>query len=142
MTGSKPVVTPSIKVTPEELDSEKELQPHSHTAYRAAAARANYLAADRIDIQFSAKEICRWMSKPTTSSLAALKRLVRYLRGAPRLVFRYRRQKVEYVDVYSDTDWAGCPSTQPSVSLSSGEAEFSGVVKGAGMGLGLSLIHI
>ena len=62
------------------------------------------------------------------------------------------------VEVYSDTDWAGCQktrkstsggglvlgshlikswsSTQNLVSLSSGEAEFYGVVKAAGMGLG------
>ncbi len=60
--------------------------------------------------------------------------------------------------MYTDTDWAGCArtrkstsggcimlgehaiktwsSTQTSVSLSSGEAEFYGVIKGAGMGLG------
>jgi hypothetical protein len=65
---------------------------------------------------------------------------------------------VEGVDVYTDTDWAGCPktrkstsggcvmlgshaikhwsSTQTSVALSSGEAEFAGVIRGAGQGLG------
>ena len=84
--------------------------------------------------------------------------MCRYIAGAPRLVYRYPWQTVEAVDTYSDTDWAGCPktrkstsggcvmlgchvikhwsSTQPSVSLSSGEAEFYGVVRGAGMGLG------
>ena len=62
------------------------------------------------------------------------------------------------MDVYTDTDWAGCPktrkstsggsvmfgshlikhwsSTQTSVALSSGEAEFAGVIRGAGQGLG------
>ncbi len=62
------------------------------------------------------------------------------------------------IDVYSNTDWAGRPktrkstsggclmlgthllkswsSTQASVSLSSGEAEFYGVLKAAGVGLG------
>ena len=68
------------------------------------------------------------------------------------------------VVVYSDTDWAGCvrtrkstsggciligshliktwSSTQSSVALSSGEAEFYGVVKAAGYGLGYqALLH-
>jgi hypothetical protein len=98
------------------------------------------------------------MSQPTTGSLEALKRLCRFLVGAPRLVWRYDYQDECQISVYSDTDWAGCPrtrkstsggcilmgkhlikswsSTQASVALSSGEAEFYGVVKAAGAGLG------
>ena len=98
------------------------------------------------------------MSTPTENSWDALKRLCRYLAGLPRLVYTYGWQEVDAVDVYTDTDWAGCPrtrkstsggcvmlgkhtiktwsTTQSSVSLSSGEAEFNGVVRGAGMGLG------
>ena len=90
--------------------------------------------------------------------MAALKRLGRYLGGRPRLVFKYAFQSADTVDCYSDTDWAGCPktrkstsggvillgehilktysSTQPTVSLSSGEAEFYGVVKASGAALG------
>ena len=62
------------------------------------------------------------------------------------------------LECYSDTDWAGCPntrkstsagclmlgahllkswsSTQPSISLSSGEAEYYGVVNAAGIAIG------
>jgi len=98
------------------------------------------------------------MSQPSQQSWKALKRLCRYLAGLPRLVYVYRQQTAELVDIYTDTDWAGCPktrkstsggclmlgrhtlkhwsSTQSGISLSSGEAEFHGVVKGAGMGLG------
>ena len=98
------------------------------------------------------------MSTPTEQSWKALKRLGRYLCGAPCLVYTYRRQEISAIDVYVDTDWAGCvetrkstsggavmlgkhtikhwSSTQPSVALSSGEAEFYGVVRGAGQGLG------
>ena len=88
----------------------------------------------------------------------ALKRLCIYLVGLPRLVFRCHFQHAGSVEVHTDTDWAGCPgtrnstnggcivlgshtiktwsSTQSSVSLSSGEAEFNGVAKGAGACLG------
>ena len=55
--------------------------------FRALAARANYLAADRIDVLYAAKEVCRFMSRPTNIAIGALKRLARYLRSRPRMVF-------------------------------------------------------
>ena len=98
------------------------------------------------------------MSAPTTSGWTGLKRLTRYLCGLPRLVYLFPWQTVDAIDVYVDTDWAGCArtrkstsggcimlgghmikswsSTQPGVTLSSGEAELCGVIRGSGMGLG------
>ena len=85
------------------------------------------------------------MSSPTNLSQDALRRLVRILLGRMRLVFSPPWQRAGTLEYYSDTDWAGCPkirkstsggclmlgahllkswsSTQPSISLSSGEAE-------------------
>ena len=116
------------------------------------------MVADRIDVQYSCTEVYRWMAKPTLRAWTALKRLCRFLNGLPRLVYKYPKQTIDAIDVYTDTDWAGCPitrkstsggcvllgkhaikhwpSTQASVTLSSGEAEFNGVVRGAGQGLG------
>jgi hypothetical protein len=158
MTGANSVATPGVKELSSQIAEDQPLDEKFHTPYRASAARANYLAADRPDGQFAAKEVCRWMSKPSNCSWAALKRLARFFTGLPRLVYRYAPQKVEAVDVYVDTDWAGCArtrkstsggcvmmgrhaiktwaSTQATVSLSSGEAEFNGVLKGSGIGLG------
>ena len=78
--------------------------------------------------------------------MAAMKRPECYLLGYKRLVWTYPYQRAEGIDVYSDTDWSGCPrtrksisggyvmigsrcihalcSTQPPVVLSSGEAPF------------------
>ena len=150
--------TPGQKPIVEQLKNDRALSAEDHTVFRALAARANYLAQDRIDLQFSAKEICRYMSSPTEASRDALKWLGRFLLGHKRVVFSYPFQRAEGVDVYSDTDWSGCPrtrkstsggcimigqhcirtwsSTQPSVTLSSGEAEYYGLVKAAGAGLG------
>jgi len=144
------------------MEEEKELEQNLHSAFRGAAARGNYLSQDRVDAHFACKEVCRWMAKPTTRSWQALKRLCRYLAGRPRLVYRFPRQSVQCIDVYVDTDWAGCPrtrkstsggcvmlgahavkhwsSTQPGVALSSGEAEYVGVVRGAGQGLGFQAL--
>ena len=156
--GVKTAATPGVKPLAEQVAKEIKLDQGEHTKFRAIAARANYLAADRPDAQFCAKEVCRFMSSPTDVSWAALKRLGRFLAGKPRLVFKYQYQEADRLETYSDTDWAGCirtrkstsggclllgshvlktwSSTQASISLSSGEAEFYGVVKASGVAMG------
>ena len=108
MTDTNTCATPGIRLSFEQLEKDAELPKHMHTAFRGAAARANYLAADRLDCQFGAKEICRWMSKPTGAARQALQRLCRYFVGLPRMIFHYRWQTVEHMDVHADTGWAGC----------------------------------
>ena len=99
--GCKPMSTPGVRPAFKELEDDEELKKEYHTAFRASSARGNYLSADRIDCQFACKEICRWMSKPTAQSWKALKRLCRYLQGVPRLVYVYRQQTVDHIDVYT-----------------------------------------
>ncbi len=69
-----------------------------------------------LDVQFAAKEICRWMFRPTEQALQGLKRVGRYLEGQPRVLYEYRWQTAEGLEVYSDTDWAGCARTRKSTS--------------------------
>ena len=138
------------------------LTPESATTYRAMSARGNYLSQDRSDIQFAVKQLSKDMSSPNEGNYQALKRLGRYLSGKKRLVYQYPWQTaVEGLDIYADTDHAGClrtrkstsggcamlgahmlkswSSTQPTITLSSGEAELQGVIKGAAAGLGHSV---
>ncbi len=113
--GAKAVAMPGIKATFKELGEDSaELPSHLTTAFGGAAARGNYLAADRIDSQLACKEICRWMSRPSKHAWKALRRLCRYLAGAPMLVYVYEQREVDPVDVYNDTDWAGFPITRKS----------------------------
>ena len=114
--GCKSVATPGLKPLIEQLEKDEGLPVGGFTEFRALAARAKYLAANRIDIQFAAKEICRFMSAPTETSAAALKRMGRYLLAHPRMVYSYPWQRAEGIDVYSDTDWSGCPRTRRSTS--------------------------
>ncbi len=156
--GCKAVSTPGVRQVFEQIQGDQDLAAGKQRPYRALAARTNYLAADRPDTQYAAKEICRWMAAPTEQGLVALKRLGRYLEHQPRVVYKYRWQTASPIECYSDTDWAGCPrtrkstsggcvmigghlikswsSTQGPISLSSGEAEFYGVVKAASIALG------
>ena len=100
------------------------------------------------------------MSKPTELDMAKLKRLGRYLLAYLRLVQKMKYQpRTNYIDVWVDTDFAGCIKirrstsggivtigdhviktwsfTQATIALSSGEAEYYGMVKGASMALGI-----
>jgi hypothetical protein len=113
-----------------------------------------------MDMQFAAKEISRFMSKPEEQDWRSAKRLARYLKDNKRMVIEYKFQKLpEKVVVWSDTDFAGCKrtrrstsggvvmfgshciktysQTQETIAVSSGESEFYGIVKAAAMGLGM-----
>ena len=139
---------------------ETELGPREASEYRAAAARLNYLAFDRPDIFFASKECSRRMSAPRNGDWTAIKRVVRYLLGKPRLVWKFKWQEgPKFVSAFSDSNWAGCHDTRKSISgacimngshliksyirtqsniaLSSGEAEFYALVATASDALGI-----
>ena len=114
---SRSVATPAVKVSAEQVHSDELIEDAKITHFRALAARGNYLSVDRPECQFAAKEICRFMASPTRLSVEALKRLGRYLVRRPRLVIKYPFQEsVDGVDVYGDTDHAGCLRTRKSTS--------------------------
>ena len=136
----------------QETEDEQSLDVKDSSEYRALAARANFLALDRADIQFAVKEICTTMSSPTKGCKRKIKRLARYLIETPRLVSKFEFQDEPYeMEGFSDSDWAGCKrtarstsggaimagkhlikswsSTQKNITLSSGEAELVAAVK-------------
>ena len=74
------------------------------TLYRATAARANYLALDRPDLAYAAKELCRHMGSPTIRDKLSLRRLCRYLLSAPRLTYFFGWQEpAQPLKVFCDT---------------------------------------
>ena len=100
------------------------------------------------------------MSNPTNGHWKKLKRLGRYLKNNLRTVTQFKYQEsTNWITIWSDTDWAGCKKTRKSTSggivmfgghlikswsttqdliaLSSGEAEYYGLVKGSAIGLGI-----
>ncbi|CAK0876009.1 unnamed protein product [Prorocentrum cordatum] len=161
---TKSLSTPGLsqKLTPE---VERELNEHEAAEYRSVRMRLGYLALDRPEVQFTAKECARGMQMPTERHFRLLKRAGRFLIGAPRAIWKWGRQRAPTaMDIYSDTDWAGCPitrrstssvvtkygqhlivtasTTQIPISMSSGEAEFYGCVRAASRAIGMqSLCH-
>ena len=100
------------------------------------------------------------MSSPRKQDWTQVKRIGRYLVGAPRLTQSfYFQSNQSHFDTFTDSDWAGCKktcrstsggaatigrhtiktwsTTQATVALSSGEAELFSLVKGACISLGL-----
>jgi hypothetical protein len=156
---SKSVSTPYDGT--DKAEDEEELSPAEATQYRSNVARGNFMSQDRSDIQYTVKELSRGMSSPKKCDLTRLKRLARYLIKAQRvkLIFRYlTAEEAKEITVHSDTDFAGCrktrkstsggvlmisshlikswSSTQTVIALSSGEAEYYGMVKAAAQGIG------
>ena len=149
-----------------EFESKGEVLNQSEaTLFRALAARANYLAMDRPECAYATKELCRFFATPTKTGVEQLKRLIRYLASAPRLVWHFgihTSADPADLNVFVDTDFAGCQvtrrstsggaacrgnhlikhwsTTQATVALSSAEAELTGISKGAAQGLGLQTI--
>jgi hypothetical protein len=115
---AKPVETPTEDLKKwEEEENDVELESSKATKFRSIAARCNYLAADRPDLMFAVKEVCREMSSPTVGAWKKLKRIGRYLAGHPRTILRYDWQGREAeADGFTDSDWAGCRKTGKSTS--------------------------
>ena len=110
------LLTPGVKEQLLGELAETPLSAEATTWFRSEAARCNYLGLDRPDTAFPAKELCRRMSVPEKASQLALQRLVRYLKGSPRLVYNYPWQPESALDVLVDADFAGCQSTRRSTS--------------------------
>ena len=71
--GANGVTTPGEnEPRRKEGENEEELDPSEATRYRGIAARANYHSADRPDIMYAVKELCRGMARPTNNEDLAL----------------------------------------------------------------------
>ena len=151
--------TPGVKL--DHVPERVRLSTVKAKSYRGLAALANFMAQDRADIGYAAKEVSKTMSDPAECDLVAMKRLGRYIAEHPRCVnMMYWQDAPVTIDCYSDSDWGGdltsrrstsggCvfhgrhlvqswSRTQQVVSLSSAEAELHGLTKCASEGLAIS----
>ena len=76
-----------------------------------------YLSLDRTDISFASKELPRWNECPNHGHLASLRRLAGYIKAHIRFVnvFEWKEMNIT-IEVFSDSDWAGCRETGKSTS--------------------------
>jgi hypothetical protein len=156
---SNGVATPASKDTGKNArNADDELDETRTALFRRAAGTALYISLDRPSIMFAMVDIMAGMSKPTELHYARLLRLARYLLQHPTETWVYRYQSTpKELLVYTDSDWAADRETRRSVSclaerfgdhllevsvakqtvvaLSSGEAEFYGIVRATAHGI-------
>ena len=122
MKDAKPVATTGT-VTINKTVPDTPLSPEEHKVYRTAVGKLLWLALVRGDIAYATKELSRDVTAPTMQSAAKCKHLLRYLIGTRMCVLRLRPSYqlangncAVDINVYVDTDWAGCSKTRKSTS--------------------------
>ena len=108
MERARAVATPGTAETREETQHYAkcfEMGRSESTSYRGLAARLNYLALDRPELQFAAQNVPEKMAAPREADSAKLKRVPRYVLRAPRLVQTFLwQQRRTRLHTYTDSD--------------------------------------
>jgi hypothetical protein len=92
------------------------LRDSEATDFRSLAGALQYLTFTRPDIAYAVQQVCLHMHAPRDIHLAAMKRILRYIRGTLHLGLHLRPSSIDTLVAYSDADWAGCPDTRKSTS--------------------------
>jgi len=158
MLGSKPCPTPmtpgvlTSEMSPTQQDDIKQM---ANIPYREAVGTLMYLAVvSRPDIMKAVSTVSRFLNNPGSQHWIAVKRIFRYLKGTMhfQLELGGEEGKALELSVYCDASWAdaadqrrstsgyliylgtGCISwktrVQPTVSLSTTEAEYKSLCEG------------
>jgi hypothetical protein len=114
MAECKPCTTP-VDTSPKTLaDSRAPVADPSD--YHSLVGALQYLTFTWPNIAYVVQQDCLHMHDPREPHLAALKRILRYIRGTLHLGLHLRSSTQDDLVVYSDADWAGCPDTRKSTS--------------------------
>uniref|UniRef100_A0A3Q7I3X3 Reverse transcriptase Ty1/copia-type domain-containing protein n=1 Tax=Solanum lycopersicum TaxID=4081 RepID=A0A3Q7I3X3_SOLLC len=119
------------------------------TQYRKLVGKLNFLANTRMDIAYSVQHLSQFMQSPREPHLKAAYHVLRYLQHDPTLGVFINNKPDVTISAYCDSDWASCPDSrksvsgylvlmgdspiswkskkQPTVSLSSAEAEYRAI---------------
>jgi len=104
MLSCKPVDTPisvsKATIMPDPLFSDA-------TRFRQLVGALQYLTFTRPDICFAVNRVCQFMHAPTESHWAAVKRILRYLRGTASHGLHITRSSSFALHGFTDADWAG-----------------------------------
>jgi transposase InsO family protein len=113
MLDCKPASSPSCPNTRLSLqDGDPLTDPHG---YRSMVRALHYLTFTRPDISFAVHQVFQYMSAPTTTHLAAAKRVLRYIRGTLHHGIEFTPSPLS-LSAYTDADWVGDPDDRRSTS--------------------------
>ncbi|KAD4888156.1 hypothetical protein E3N88_20229 [Mikania micrantha] len=114
LTDCKALGTPMSKTT--SLSPDLEGEDVDQHQYRAMIGSLMYLTASRPDIMFATCLCARFQANPKVSHMLVVKRIFRYLKGAPGLGLWYPRNEDFQFMAYTDSDYGGCNISKKSTS--------------------------
>ena len=95
--------------------------------YRSCVGALMYFVLDRADAQLEVSILGTCLRAPTSGAMEASRRVTRYLLGTQNAHVKLRIQNDDPITVelvgYSDSDWAGDPSSRKSQSSGHVEAD-------------------
>ena len=122
MENCKPATAPGTSAlkTPT-ADHDQPLSEDEHKAFRRAVGKLQWMTYTRPDICYATKELARALQQPTSSDQQKLKHLLRYVKGTTHYKQIIRptvklTQTTYDLNVYVDSDWAGCVETRKSTT--------------------------
>ncbi|XP_020218570.1 uncharacterized protein LOC109801843 [Cajanus cajan] len=112
MLGCKAANTP---IEPEKR-SEEESPPTDKDRYQSLVGKLIYLTHTRPDIGFAVSLASRYTSNPTEAHMKMANRILQYLKDTPGRGLYFKKNSNKSIEVYTDSDWAGCPSDRKSTT--------------------------
>ncbi|KAM1486966.1 hypothetical protein ACFX2I_001086 [Malus domestica] len=111
MADAKPISTP---VPSGKRLSLYEGEPLSDgSSFRSVVGALQYLLFTRPDIAYAVNQVCQFMHSPTTAHWAAVKRILRYLKGTHDHGLLYKPSPLT-LTAFADADYAGDPDNRRS----------------------------
>ena len=120
---SKPAPAPGTSaLKTATADHDQPLSTEEHAQYRRSVGKLQWMTYTRPDISYATKELARALQQPTTADQQKLKHLLRYIKGTKdykqiiRPTVKLPAKAIPDINVYVDSDWAGCPTTRKSTT--------------------------
>nr|GEZ00953.1 hypothetical protein [Tanacetum cinerariifolium] len=120
--GSVKTATTPYEAPKPKSKNESDSPVHVHL-YRSMIGSLMYLTALRPDIMFAVSACSRHQVTPTTSNLEAVKKILKYLKGQPKLGLWYPKESPLVLKAYSDSDYTGANKDRKSTT---GGCQFRG----------------
>jgi hypothetical protein len=107
MTECKPASMPLATGGKLMAHSGTQLGSADATKYRSIVGALQYLTLTRLDLAFAVNKVCQFEHAPTDEHWAAVKRILRYVKGCTKVGLKIGKNSSLLVSAFSDADWAG-----------------------------------
>ncbi|WVZ49453.1 LOW QUALITY PROTEIN: hypothetical protein U9M48_000815 [Paspalum notatum var. saurae] len=116
MDKCKPISTPMAASEKLSREQGTALTDDAQFQYRSIVGGLQYLTITRPDLSFVVNKVCQFIHNPTDAHWAAVKRILRYIKGTLDQGLKVQKSANSTLIAFSDADWAGCPDDRRSTS--------------------------